>query len=76
VHDGRTGLLAPPGDAIALAAAIRELSAFPERRRRFGEAARAAALDRTWARSFGELTHAYRTVTGLNPSATGRRIAA
>ena len=76
VHDGRTGLLAPPGDAIALAAAIRELSAFPERRRRFGEAARAAALDRTWARSFGELTHAYRTVTGLTPSATGRRIAA
>ena len=52
VHDGRTGLLAPADDPIALAAAIRELSAFPDRRRRFGQAARAAALDRTWERSF------------------------
>ena len=44
VRDGRTGLLAPPDDPIALAAAIRELSAFPERRRqvRAGRARRGA----------------------------------
>lgn len=76
VHDGRTGLLAPPDDPIALAAAIRELSTFPERRRRFGQAARAAALDRTWQRSFDELTHAYELVTGTAVLAPGRRIAA
>ena len=76
VQDGRTGLLAPPDDPIALAAAIRELSAFPERRRRFGQAARAAALERTWQRSFDELTHAYALVTGATALAPGRRIAA
>ena len=76
VHDGRTGLLAPPDDPLALAAAIRELATFPDRRRRFGEAARAAALDRTWQRSFDELTHAYELVTGSAALAPGRRIAA
>ena len=76
VHDGRTGLLAPPDDPLALAAAIRELATFPDRRRRFGEAARAAALDRTWQRSFDELTHAYELVSGSAALAPGRRIAA
>ena len=76
MQDGRTGLLAPPDDPIALAAAIRELSAFPERRRRFGQAARAAALERTWQRSFDELTHAYAAGHGRHRLAPGRRIAA
>ena len=76
VQDGRTGLLAPPDDPIGLAAAIRELSAFPERRRRFGQAARAAALDRTWERSFEELRRAYEMVAGAATLAPGRRIAA
>jgi glycosyltransferase involved in cell wall biosynthesis len=39
-HDGDTGLLVPPGDASALATAVRELLADPERRDRLGEAAR------------------------------------
>ena len=76
VRDGRSGLLAAPDDPIALAAAIRELSTFPERRLRFGRAARAAALERTWQRSFDELTHAYELVTGSAVLAPGRRIAA
>jgi glycosyltransferase involved in cell wall biosynthesis len=38
VVDGRTGILTPPGNARALAAAVGELLADPERRRRYGEA--------------------------------------
>jgi glycosyltransferase involved in cell wall biosynthesis len=47
VVDGETGLLTPPGDAAALAAALAALADHPETRRRFGEAAglRAARFD-------------------------------
>lgn len=40
VVDGESGLIMPPGDAQALAAAISALSRDPERRRRMGDAAR------------------------------------
>jgi len=40
VADGVTGLLTPPGDANAFAAAVRALLADPARRREFGGAAR------------------------------------
>ncbi|MBK8741135.1 MAG: glycosyltransferase family 4 protein [Betaproteobacteria bacterium] len=39
VQDGRTGLLAPPGDEVAFAARIRELLTDPARRRAMGTAA-------------------------------------
>jgi glycosyltransferase involved in cell wall biosynthesis len=42
---GETGLLVPVADKAALAGAIRELSADPERRRRMGEAGRRRALE-------------------------------
>ena len=45
VHD-RTGLLVSPGDAAALAAALRELIDAPEMARGMGENARQVALDR------------------------------
>ena len=44
VEDGETGLVVPPEDAAALAAAIVALASDHERVRRFGEAARARAL--------------------------------
>jgi glycosyltransferase involved in cell wall biosynthesis len=40
IADGETGLLAPPGDADAFAAAVRALLIDPERRAQFGAAAR------------------------------------
>jgi colanic acid biosynthesis glycosyl transferase WcaI len=41
----RCGVLAPPGDAAAMAEAILDLAADPARRRRLGEVARQLALE-------------------------------
>ncbi|MBI1321033.1 MAG: glycosyltransferase [Candidatus Hydrogenedens sp.] len=46
VDDGETGLLVAPRDADALAAALRELAASPERRALMGAAARAKVVPR------------------------------
>ncbi|MBI4370944.1 MAG: glycosyltransferase family 4 protein [Elusimicrobia bacterium] len=46
VADGETGLLAPPGDAAALARALEELLADPAKARRLGEAGRRRAAAR------------------------------
>lgn len=49
IEDGVTGLLCPPGDATALAAALHRLLVEPKLRQRLGQAARAAVLrDHTW----------------------------
>lgn len=44
IEDGTDGLVVPPGDPAALAAAIADLAAAPERARALGEAARARQL--------------------------------
>jgi len=46
VADGETGVLVPPRDPRALAAALRELLADPDRRARMGEAAYARVAER------------------------------
>ncbi len=46
VRDGHTGLLVPPGDARALAAALQSLTSDPARTRAMGEEARASASGR------------------------------
>jgi glycosyltransferase involved in cell wall biosynthesis len=46
VEDGKTGLLAPPGDVAALSAAILSLARDPARRRSLGQAARQAVVER------------------------------
>ncbi len=40
ITDGQTGLLVPPGDVVALAAALRRLASEPQLRRQLAEAAR------------------------------------
>jgi glycosyltransferase involved in cell wall biosynthesis len=49
VRDGDTGLLCPPGDVPALAAALIDLARDPERRAALGVAAHAEAERHTWA---------------------------
>ncbi len=50
VSDGRDGVLVPPGDALALAHALRELALRPDRRRRMSAVARKSAQRYTWSR--------------------------
>jgi glycosyltransferase involved in cell wall biosynthesis len=50
IESGKDGLLCPPGDAPALAAALEQLWREPQLRARLGQAARAKVLrDHTWA---------------------------
>ncbi len=49
LNDGQDARLVPPDDALALAAALRELAADPALRTRFGLAARQRAAAFTWA---------------------------
>jgi glycosyltransferase involved in cell wall biosynthesis len=60
VADGITGLVVPPDDPAAFAAALLRLSASEPLRRNLGAAARERALARTWQSSWNELRDAYR----------------
>ena len=55
VEDGRTGLLVPPGDEAALAAAIARLLDDEPLRRRLGSAARRQVADPVWHRRHGRM---------------------
>lgn len=57
-EDGQCAILVEPGDAEALAAAVRELLESPEKRARIGAAGRQRALDRYSWRSVAEATTA------------------
>ncbi len=65
IDDGATGLLVEPGDAEALAAALRELVASAECRRAMGQAARARAEQSfSWPHIAGETLQVYRERVG------------
>ncbi len=60
VDDGETGLLVPPGDPAAVAAALRELVSAPEQRREMGERGRAKALaEWSWPQLVDRMDEAY-----------------
>jgi len=67
VDPGHTGLLVRPGDAGAVALAVAELAADPERRRRYGVAARASVAGRTWGAVTAELIAHYEAALGRAP---------
>lgn len=48
VDHGRTGLLVPPGDSLAIRVAVQLLNGDPRLRLRYAAAARTAVADRTW----------------------------
>jgi glycosyltransferase involved in cell wall biosynthesis len=62
LHDGRTIVLVPPADAMALARAMVELADDPDRRRTLGEQARAAAGAFTWQAIAAQTEDLYRRV--------------
>jgi glycosyltransferase involved in cell wall biosynthesis len=63
VQDGRTGLLVPPRDAVALTSALRSLLDDPDRRAAFGAAARRRAVARYgWDRVAAQTELVYRTM--------------
>jgi glycosyltransferase involved in cell wall biosynthesis len=67
IEDGVTGVLVPPGDAPALAAAMRRLAADPAERRRLGDAARtAAARDLGWPRAAAAFEESYAAAAALD----------
>lgn len=71
VADGETGLLVPPGDPSALAAALRVLAADPVRAAAMGDVGRARVADRfTEERMLEQLIACYHTALG--PGASGR----
>lgn len=73
IEDGETGRLVPPGDAGALEAALRELSADPGRRDAMGQAARRLALRRFDARDALERYRSlFREVSSLAAWRTAR----
>jgi glycosyltransferase involved in cell wall biosynthesis/predicted metal-dependent phosphoesterase TrpH len=59
VVDGHNGLLVPPDDPAALAAALHRLASDPDLRRQLAEDGRHHALAHSWAQSLQQLLTAY-----------------
>ncbi|MCL4486902.1 MAG: glycosyltransferase family 4 protein [Chloroflexi bacterium] len=65
VQDHATGLLVPPRDAAALAAAMRTLLADEPLRRRLGESARDKGRQRSWLAVAGQSVQVYQSVQAV-----------
>ncbi len=62
IRPGQTGILVPPCDPDALTAAVEELAADPDRRERYGRAARDFVLGRDWPSTVDLLIRHYERV--------------
>jgi glycosyltransferase involved in cell wall biosynthesis len=68
IHDGGTGLLVAPDDPGAFARALSPLAHDGGLRARMGASGRAAALEKSWERSWDELREAHRDALGEHPA--------
>ena len=76
VVDGETGLLVPPGDPAALAAAIRQVLADPELGARMGTAGRRRVEEKfTWEAIARQTVEAYEEAIGIYREASAKRSA-
>ncbi|ASW53848.1 glycosyltransferase family 1 protein [Plantactinospora sp. KBS50] len=66
-----TGVLVPPEDGSAIAAAVAALAADPRRRGEYGRAARSGVAGRSWSAVGDELIGHYRAVLAEAPRAAG-----
>lgn len=73
VPHGRAGLLCPPGDREALAAALHELVTDPERRGAMAEEGRSRAQRYDWPRVAGVFLEAVESLTGRTVRSARRR---
>jgi len=77
VEDGVTGILVPPGDAPALARAMRTLMSDAELRRRMGQAGRERVLEKfSWRKAALETEAVYHEVLGARPALVPETVAA
>ena len=67
IRPGENGLLVPPGDHLALRAAIEQMMLDPELARRCGAAARVAAEDLDLRKAVGQLEQVYSQSLGDRP---------
>jgi glycogen synthase len=75
IVDGETGLLVPPDDAGALAAAINELASRDDERHRLGENGRKRAQRFTWRRIAGRYIDIYEDVLSAPVKVRARSLA-
>jgi glycosyltransferase involved in cell wall biosynthesis len=68
VVDGETGLLVPPGDPVALRAAITKLCASPELRERMGQAGQRKVAEYRASSVVPRFEQVYRAILGHNQS--------
>jgi phosphatidylinositol alpha-mannosyltransferase len=71
VRDGREGVLTPPGDALALAQALRELALEPARRAAMASAARARAERFAWPHVAAEVVQCYEQALAVGQPRAG-----
>ena len=77
VEDGVTGILVPPGNAPALAEAMRTLMGDAELRRRMGQAGRERVLEKfSWRKAALETEAVYREVLGGGPASVSEPVTA
>jgi phosphatidylinositol alpha-mannosyltransferase len=71
LDDGRAGVLTPVGDPRALAAALRELLADPERRVALATAARKRVAMFDWSVVAGQVMRVYEQAIAADPRRVG-----